>query len=131
MSKSAHAGRGWTLYYDGDCRLCARSVRWLSLLDFFGQIEWVPYQSLESPPPGLTWADLCRAAYLVDARGRRHEGFFAFRQLSLRLPLLIPLALVLWLPGVSILGVPAYRWVARNRDCASPRDPGAAAPPHP
>ena len=129
MSKSAHARRGWTLYYDGDCRLCARSVRWLSLLDFFGRIEWVPYQSLESPPPGLTWDDLCRAVYLVDGRGHRHEGFFAFRQLGLRLPLLIPLALALRLPGVSFLGFPAYRWVARNRGCASPRGPGAAAPP--
>ncbi|MCI0830197.1 MAG: DUF393 domain-containing protein, partial [Chloroflexi bacterium] len=74
-----------------------------------------PYQSLYAPPPGLTWDDLKRSAYLVGRKGRYYEGFYAFRMLIVRLPLLAPLAPVFWLPGISIIGAAAYRWVARNR----------------
>ena len=108
--------QGWVFYYDGDCRFCTRAVRVLALLDFFGWVDWVPFQSLETPPVGLSWEDLDRAAYLDTGTHRLHEGFDAFRMLTLRLVPLLPLLPVLWLPGMRLLGVPAYRWVARNRN---------------
>lgn len=107
--------QGWAFYYDGDCRFCIRVVRLLALLDLFGRVNWVPYQSLETPPAGLSWEDLDRAAYLDTGSHGLHEGFYAFRMLTLRLVPLLPLLPVLWLPGMGLLGVPAYRWVARNR----------------
>ena len=67
----------------------------------------------------MDWVDLERAAYLSTERGRLHEGFYSFRMLTLRLPALVPLAPLLWFPGISLLGVPLYRWIARNRYCIS------------
>jgi hypothetical protein len=64
---------------------------------------------------GLTWADLDRAAYLHTPDGRLHEGFHAFRRIALDIPALVPLAPFFWLPGVGLIGVPLYRWVARSR----------------
>ena len=44
-----------------------------------------------------------------------YRGFYAFRMLALRLPPLLLVAPLLWLPGVNRLGEAAYEWVAANR----------------
>jgi len=103
------------LIYDSDCRICAILARWLSRADILNQVDWTPYQSLDAPPPELTWDDLKRSAYLVGSKNQNYEGFYAFRMLTVRLPLLAPLALIFWFPGVNLIGVAAYRWAARNR----------------
>ena len=105
----------WTFYYDADCGMCTAVVRWMRRFDTRKRIAWTAIQSLDTPPHGLTHADLEAAAYLVCAPGDNHEGFFAFRKLLLRLPLLSPLGALMWIPGARFIGVPAYRWVARNR----------------
>ena len=115
MRKGMRYRERWVLYYDSDCGLCTRLVHWLSKIDLFRQITWTPYQILERPPRGLTWDDLNHAAYLETGKGRLHEGFYAFKMLTLKLLPLTPLAPLFWFPGVNLAGVPAYRWVARNR----------------
>lgn len=105
----------WTFLYDADCGMCAATVRFLRRFDTRQRIAWTPIQSLDAPPQGLTRADLQRSSYLTCAPGDNHEGFYAFRKLLLKLPLLSPLGALLWIPGVRFIGVPAYRWVARNR----------------
>ena len=107
--------RRLVFYYDGGCGFCRSGVRALSRLDFSHRVAWVSYQSLARPPDGLSWADLDRAAYLVDGAGVQHEGFFAFRRLTRILKPLLPLYPLLLLPGMDRLGVALYRRVARNR----------------
>ena len=103
-------------FYDADCRFCTSLARWLSRADVLQWVTWTPYQSLDTPPPGLSWEDLERSAYLVcGSKGRHWEGFYAFRMLTVRLRLLAPLAPIFWFPGVRAVGAPVYRWVARNR----------------
>lgn len=116
----APAGRGrtkavWTFYYDGDCGFCCLAVKWLGRLDFFKAVRWMPCQSLDEPPPGLTREDLEAAAYLDRGQGGLEEGFYAFRWLTIRILPLVLLAPLFWLPGIALLGVPAYQWVARHR----------------
>ena len=117
----------WTLYYDGECGFCTLSVRALAFADFFYTVAWTAYQELAEPPEGLTWEDLDAAAYLevgnrltgsseyLGEERRLYRGFYAFRMLTLRLPPLMPLALLLWLPGINRLGERAYEWIAANR----------------
>jgi len=50
----------------------------------------------------------------VGSKNQLYEGFYAFRMLTVRLPLLAPLALICWLPGVSVIGVAAYQTVAKK-----------------
>lgn len=119
--------RSWVFYYDGDCGFCTLAVRALSFSDFFGRVTWKAFQNLPAPPQGLTWEDLDAAAYLetrssssakaaaADNPPELYRGFYAFRMLTLRLPPLMPLALLLWLPGVERVGEAAYEWVAANR----------------
>ena len=105
----------WLCYYDGNCGFCSGIVRCLSNLDIFGRVTWIPYQSLEEPPTGLTWEDLDSAVYLDRGQGRFYRGFHAFRMLAAGIPPLAPLLPLLWLPGVRFLGEALYARVARNR----------------
>ena len=86
MEKDAPRNGHWVLYYDGGCGLCTWVVRWLDRLDPFHRVQWVPAQSLEAPPLGLSWQQLHDAAYLQTGRGRLHEGFYAFRKLTTGVP---------------------------------------------
>ena len=115
MVSSVQNLRQWVLYYDGDCGFCDAVKRWLSRIDFFDAIEWTPYQGLERPPQGLSWGDLERVAYLHTGQGSLSQGFYAFRMLTLRLLPLIPLAPILWFPGIHLVGEMVYGWFARNR----------------
>ena len=115
MSSRTEHGSRWTLYYDGACGFCSGGRRWLSRLDFFHRIEWTPYQTLTEPPDGLSWEDLDRYAYMDTGRGPLRKGFYAMRLLTLRLPLLLPLAPLMWFPGVNLAGEAVYGWFARNR----------------
>ena len=107
--------KSWILYYDGRCGMCGRLVRLLSYLDFFGRVDWVPYQSLVILPDGMTWSDFEGAAQLDLGQGRFVEGFYAFRNLTLKLLPLHPLAPICWLPGFDRVAGPLYRWLASNR----------------
>ena len=125
--KDVECRRTWVLYYDGDCGFCTWWVRLLARLDFLRLVAWTDFRALSAPPLGLSWEDLDAAAYLeVKGRSRQptasgeggsklYRGFYAFRMLILRLPLLLPMAPLLWLPGVNRLGEAAYAWVAANR----------------
>ena len=115
MEKGTRQERKWVFYCDADCGFCAKTVRWLSKIDFFDRITWTPYQVLQEPPSRLSWDDLNSSAYLDTGQGRLHEGFYAFRKLTLKLLPLIPLAPIFWFPGVNLAGVKVYAWVARNR----------------
>lgn len=112
------AGRQGLLVYDGHCMFCVGSVRRLLVLDLFGYLRPVDYQRVEDVAtlhPLLT-RERCHAQmHLVEPAGRLSGGFGAIRRLSLRLPLLWPLAPLVHLPGAWFAGDPAYRWVARNR----------------
>ena len=104
-----------TFIYDADCGMCASTVRLLRRLDWRDRISWVSAQSLDTPPPGLSWEDLERSGYLKTPAGELHEGFFAIRGLLLRLPMAAPIGALMLIPGIDRIGVPAYRCVAHNR----------------
>ncbi len=106
---------GFRLYYDGECNLCVKTVSVLSWMDLRKRVRWIAYQTLQEPPAGLAWRDLERSVYWESGDGRLHEGFYAFRALSMLLPPLFPIAPALWVPGVGKIGSAAYRLIARNR----------------
>ena len=103
------------LYYDGECNLCVKTVSVLSWMDLRKRVQWIAFQALPEPPAGLGWRDLERSVYLEGPEGRLHEGFYAFRALSMSLPPLFPIAPALWVPGVGKIGSAVYRLIARNR----------------
>lgn len=105
------------ILYDSECSMCTFQKKVLSWLDWFEIIEFVPISSekVREVAPPLTEEELNEAIHCVTPGGGIHRGARAIRFVGMRLPLLIPLALVMWLPGVIFIAEKVYQWVSRNR----------------
>jgi predicted DCC family thiol-disulfide oxidoreductase YuxK len=106
------------LLYDGQCPFCARSVRLAKRLDWLERlkpVDLVQASRLELPQP-VSAEQLLEQMHLITPGGSKiYRGFEALRWLAWRLPLLWPLAPLLYVPGMARLGQRLYLAVARNR----------------
>jgi predicted DCC family thiol-disulfide oxidoreductase YuxK len=117
--RAAHATkRPGTLLYDGRCGFCLESVKRLRVLDLFGWAQLRDFHTesdLSARHLALT-IERCRSEMvLIERDGRLSGGFDAFRRLCLKLPLLMALAPLVYLPGMRWLGTRVYRWIALRR----------------
>jgi predicted DCC family thiol-disulfide oxidoreductase YuxK len=108
------------LIYDGNCKLCCRTIASIKVFDIFGRVVYVNALDKEAIiSHGVAWLDL--AALMVDMHvvidRRAWLGFSAYRALATRIPILWPA----W-PFLSIWPIPTmakriYRYVADSRLC--------------
>jgi predicted DCC family thiol-disulfide oxidoreductase YuxK len=103
--------------YDDECSLCTFQSRLLTWLDWFGKLSLVPLSSPRVAELGVTLSreELSEAIHCLATNGRIYRGARAIRFVGMRLPLLVPVALFLWLPGVILVAERVYAWVSRNR----------------
>lgn len=103
--------------YDSDCPMCTFQQRALTWLDWRDRVRFVPIKSEEAAriAPGLEREDLMEAIHCITPEGAVHRGARAVRFLGMRLPLLLPVGLFLWLPGVIWVAELFYRFVSRHR----------------
>jgi predicted DCC family thiol-disulfide oxidoreductase YuxK len=106
--------------YDGFCPLCCRTMRILTCLDLFHRLDFQDFHRLDIADYNhryklnLRPEDLEKAMYVI-SEGQSSTGFYAYRLISLAVPVLWPLVPFLFLPGASVLGAGIYRFVARHR----------------
>lgn len=114
-----------TVIFDDDCGFCTRSVKLFRGLDWLGRYEWLARSDRALPArfPQVSGERTTGEMVSVAPDGRARGGFYAVRDILAGLPLTFLPALFLYVPGVSLAGVPVYRWIARNRH----RFGGAAA----
>ena len=107
--------------YDDSCPMCTFQMRVLTWLDWRDAVRLIPLSSAESREraPQLTPEELREAIHCVSPDGRVYRGARAFRHLGFQIPALIPLALVLWIPGVIWIAEKIYMAVSRNRQLLS------------
>jgi predicted DCC family thiol-disulfide oxidoreductase YuxK len=106
------------IIYDGHCRFCRESVRKLKVMDLYGTLEYVDFQShpdLTSLHPLMTKEKAKSEVFLIEPDGSLFGGFFAFRRLCLTLPMLYPMAFIMYLPGAAFVGSLVYKWIAGHR----------------
>ena len=103
--------------FDDHCPLCTFQMKMLTWLDWFNMVTWLPISDARAPElvPGLTREDLLEAIHCVAKDGRIYRGARCIRYAGMRIPLLVPIALVLWFPGVIWVAEKFYMWIARNR----------------
>ncbi len=104
--------------YDGHCVFCCKSIDLLRRLDLFGRLEYRNVRDRMDLPAEISVSPerLLEEMHLLTPDTRRiYHGFAAFRWLAWRLPVLWPIAPLLYFPGVPTLGQRIYLWVARNR----------------
>lgn len=92
-------------------------MKLLTWLDWFHRVELLPINDARATAmaSGLTRDDLLEAIHCVTPADEVHRGARCIRFLGLRMPLLLPLALFLWLPGVIWIAEKIYLWISRNR----------------
>jgi predicted DCC family thiol-disulfide oxidoreductase YuxK len=107
--------------YDADCPLCTFQMRVLTWLDWFHTVSMLPVSSPKAAviAPTLSRELLLEAIHCVTPEGQIHRGARCIRHLSMRMPLLLPVGLVLWIPGVIWIAERIYMWVSRNRHLLS------------
>ena len=103
--------------YDDQCPLCVFQMKMLTWLDWLHVARVVPLSSPEAQlaAPSLEPEQLRAAMHVVTPNGTILRGARSIRFLSLRMPLLMPLGIFLWVPGVIWVAEKLYQWVARNR----------------
>jgi predicted DCC family thiol-disulfide oxidoreductase YuxK len=103
--------------YDGECPMCTFQMKVLSWLDWFHRLALVPLSDPRAHEiaPQLTREDLLEAIHCVTPQGRVYRGARAIRFVGMRLPLLVPVALFLWFPGVIQIAEIIYKWISKNR----------------
>jgi len=101
--------------YDDGCPLCTFQMRLLTWLDWFDVLALMPLAKAADVAPSLTRDDLLAAIHCLTRDGRIYRGARCLRFAGMRLPLLVPLALVLWIPGVIQIAEKIYAVISRNR----------------
>jgi len=106
-----------TVIFDGDCGFCQRSIRLGKRLDWLGKIEWVARLSpgVKDRFPRLNDEETQNRMVSLGPDGKALGGFYAVRDIARHLPLTFLPALLLYIPGVPLIGVPVYKWIAKNR----------------
>jgi len=105
--------------FDGKCPLCIRSMTLLRYADWFHAITYTDvmrqWGTLQQRNPGLSLDNCLKEMHVLLPNGFARKGFFAFREMVWRLPLLWPLLLVFYLPLSSIVGPRIYHRIASRR----------------
>ena len=106
-----------TVLYDGECSLCTFQMKVITWLDWFNVVTLIPLADPRTAEiaPSLTPEQLHEAIHCVAKNGKIHRGARCIRFVGMRMPLAVPFALILWLPGVIYLAEIVYRWISRNR----------------
>jgi predicted DCC family thiol-disulfide oxidoreductase YuxK len=117
----ATTGAKHIVLYDDGCPMCTFQMRGLTWLDWLNVIRLMPLSDSGAAAlaGGLTREDLLEAIHCVTPAGRIYRGARAIRFLGMRIPLLIPLSLVMWVPGVIWIAEMVYGVVSRHRQLLS------------
>ena len=105
------------ILYDDGCPLCTFQMRVVTWLDWFNTVSLLPISNPHAAEvaPQLTREVLIEAIHCVAKDGKIHRGARCIRFIGMRMPLAIPIALVLWIPGVIWIAERIYMWISRNR----------------
>ena len=106
--------------YDGACPRCRASMAFITAGDPDHVIEPIDLTSVDVATihPSLSREDCLKSMHLVHRSGKIEEGYSAVMRLLAWTPLTKPLALVRFVPGVSLVGRRVYNKIASTR----PRD---------
>ncbi|MBI4430249.1 MAG: DUF393 domain-containing protein [Candidatus Omnitrophica bacterium] len=108
------------LIYDGQCRLCKRTVAAVRTFDLFGRVDYIDLFNEDALRArglgGMDRTALARDIHAVVGEKSR-RGFDAYRALSKRIPLLWPILPFLYVWPVPAIGDQFYRHVADTRSC--------------
>lgn len=110
--------------YDGNCKLCRRTIATLRVVEVFNRITYVNALDQEAIARyQLQWLDsdaLIADMHAVKAQ-QIWKGYAAYRAIAVRLPILWPILPLLYVWPIPALGKQIYQRVAQSRTCNLPQ----------
>jgi predicted DCC family thiol-disulfide oxidoreductase YuxK len=105
------------LIYDDTCPMCTFQMKVLTWMDWFNvtKLAGINDESAKDISGQFEREQLLEAIHCVAKDGNVYRGARAIRFLGLRMPLLLPLSLIMWIPGVIYIAEWFYKIIARNR----------------
>ena len=122
-------GQPIVVLYDGNCKLCRRTMSLLLALDWLKQLKPInAFHREQFTAMGLGHLD--DAALMIDMHaGERRgtdwhvtKGYDAYQRIAWRVPLLWSTLPIVYLPPVAAIGRRIYRRVADTRACSIPTE---------
>lgn len=107
-----------TVFYDGQCPLCWRTVLTVEHFDVRRGVvllDLQTYAGREATLAGLSEEELLKDLYAVDFQGRRHHGLDTYLKILESMGYPRPIAWLLRLAGIHSLATYIYRRIAANR----------------
>lgn len=105
-------------FYDAECPLCKRTVLVLSHLDLTNSIEYIEVQNhyqQDAQLKAIPLEELLTDVFSIDGKGKISKGVDTYRKVFFAVPYLIPLGILISIPGLSHLAKFVYRVVSRDR----------------
>ncbi|MFG0331051.1 MAG: thiol-disulfide oxidoreductase DCC family protein [Phycisphaerales bacterium] len=103
------------LFFDGRCGWCRAGARRLEWLDWLDRLELRDYHEIPPAHRPAPFEVFDRGMPVRTRGGRLLIGFDGVRHALAHTPLGLPAALILYLPGISLIGRLVYGWIARRR----------------
>jgi len=101
--------------YDNTCLFCIEAKQDIDKIDKGKKLEWVGIDKFKYKKYKLKKKDLMEEMYLID-NNKIFKGYYAWKEISKKLPLLYPMYLISLIPGVDFIGDKIYKIVAKHRD---------------
>jgi len=108
-----------TVFYDQLCPVCNRTVLIINHFDIFKRIDFKNAQEhAEHYPPlaAISPETLLTDLYALDNKQRLYSGLDTYIQICFKMGYLIPIGLILSLPGIYWLAAKKYRQIADSRE---------------
>ena len=106
-----------TFYYDEECPLCMRTVIVIKHFDIFSKITFKGVQSHHDDEEikGIETEELLNSVYSINHKGKRFSGLDTYIRVFFSIRYLIPMAILLRIPGIYHLANICYKYFAANR----------------
>lgn len=104
-----------TLYYDGQCGMCRRSIRIIRALDWLHRLAYADSTTLPDDVLPVSRDTSLIGIPMRTRGGRTLLGFPAVRRALAQTPVGVVPGLLLYVPGINHLGHLMYRRVATRR----------------
>ncbi|WP_027159179.1 DCC1-like thiol-disulfide oxidoreductase family protein [Methylobacter luteus] len=107
-----------TVFYDQQCPLCNRTVLTLNHFDIFKRIDFKSAQGYASAYPALASLNnetLLTDLYALDSNNRIYSGIDTYIQIFAKMYYLLPVSLIMRLPGIYHYAANKYRTIADSR----------------
>ena len=100
--------------YDNTCEFCTAAKLDMEKLDKKKRLKWVGISSFNYKKHRLKKSDLLKEMYLIEGK-KVHKGYYAWKQIAKKVPLMYPLYLVSLIPGADFIGDKIYKVIAKHR----------------